>query len=206
MLRWRDLQPSKSSENKRPAYKSFVIEFEFHSAHRQIPITHFHDECADKTVSHWYNDKSRRLRQKKRKQYDKKKSIVESKLFYQLFYRTTLVPTIVPSPFRSDTISFIHASMTRAVLCISHPSAPLFLPSKSFSLSFTIQSWQVPEFWGFEVPEFLFRVEKECNKNTQKYELIGRRRTKEHWTQAEDKIIPLLLLSYILVFVNVIKV
>ena len=36
-------------------------------------MTHFYDEFADKTVSHRYNDKSRRLKQKKRKPYNKRK-------------------------------------------------------------------------------------------------------------------------------------
>ena len=46
---------------------------------RQIPITHFHDKFADKTVSYWYNDKARRLKQKKRKPYKKRKPSSKSR-------------------------------------------------------------------------------------------------------------------------------
>ena len=40
MLRWRDLQPPKSSEN-RPTYKSFVVQFEFHSVDQASTDTNY---------------------------------------------------------------------------------------------------------------------------------------------------------------------
>ena len=46
---------------------------------RQIPIKTFHDEYTDKIVSHWYNDKDRRIHQRKRKNYKKRVSSVTSR-------------------------------------------------------------------------------------------------------------------------------
>ena len=72
-------QPPKSSEN-RPTSKSFVVQFEFPSAHQALTDTNypFHEEFADKTASHWNNDKFRRLKQKKRKPYNKRKPSYKS--------------------------------------------------------------------------------------------------------------------------------
>ena len=46
---------------------------------RQIPLKTFHDEFADKVVSHWCNEKGRRVHQKQRKGYKKKASSVKSR-------------------------------------------------------------------------------------------------------------------------------
>ena len=46
---------------------------------RQIPLKTFHDEFADKVVSHWYNEKDRRIHQKQRKGYKKRASSVKSR-------------------------------------------------------------------------------------------------------------------------------
>ena len=51
---------------------------------RQLSSREFHDDFAEKALSYWYNDKSRRIHQSKRKQYKKRKVTVQSRAAFNV--------------------------------------------------------------------------------------------------------------------------
>ena len=65
--------------DQRTSLSSFTLNSILRVKLRQIPITHFHEKFADKTVSHWHNDKSRKFKQKKRKPCNKRKPSSKSR-------------------------------------------------------------------------------------------------------------------------------
>ena len=67
---------------------------------RQTPLATFNDEYADKIVSYWYNQKSRRMNQGKRKEYKKRKSSKQSR---ETFDINTFTQDIDDSSTDSDS-------------------------------------------------------------------------------------------------------
>ena len=77
-VRWRDFSKVVKTD-QRAGLSLFSLNSTLHNKLWQIQVTYFQDEHAAKPVSHWYNDKSRRLKQKKRKPYNKRKPSSKSR-------------------------------------------------------------------------------------------------------------------------------